>query len=161
MKIRSATCNNRKKAFEVRTSARTFYLPYSQVAPQPAAADPIAKLFVDKELGREAFTYVLKSGREGTVHLEQVLAYNQDPDYLRDALLYKLTLEAQRRLAVSSLSKREITRRLGTSPAQLQRLLDQTNYRKSVDKLLSLLNVLGCDVDLQVRPKRTAERRAA
>jgi hypothetical protein len=30
---------------------------------------------------------------------------------------------------------------------------DQTNYRKSVDQLLSLLQVLDCDVDLVVRAK--------
>jgi hypothetical protein len=49
--------------------------------------------------------------------------------------------------------RREIIRRLGTSPAQLYRLLDQTNYRKSVDQLLRLLQVLDCDVDLVVRAK--------
>ncbi len=161
MKIRSVTHNNRKKAFEVKTSTRTFRLPYSQGEPQPTATDPITRIFVDQELGREAFTYVLKSGQEGTIHIEQVLAYNQDPGYLRDALLYKLTLEAQRRVEASPLSKREIIRRLGTSAAQLQRLLDQKNYRKSVDKLLSLLNVLGCDVDLLIRAKRASEKRAA
>ena len=161
MKIRSVAYNNRKKAFEVKTSTMTFQLPYSQVEPRPSVTDPIVRVFVDKELGREAFTYILKSRTEGTVHIEQVLEYNQDPDYLRDALLYKLTIEAQRRLAASPLSKREIIRRLGTSAAQLQRLLDPKNYRKSVDKLLSLLNVLGCDVDLLVRAKRATEKRAA
>lgn len=40
---------------------------------------------------------------------------------------------------------------LGTSAAQFYRLLDQTNYRKSVDQVLSLLHVLDCDVDLVVR----------
>ena len=161
MTIRSVAYNNRRKAFEVKTSRGTFLLPYSRVELQPTANDPILRMFVDRELGGEAFTYILKSGREGTVHIEQVLEYNQDPDHLRDALLYKLTIEAQRRVAASPLSKREIVRRLATSPAQLQRLLDQTNYRKSVDKLLSLLNVLGCDVDLLVRAKRAAEKRAA
>jgi len=96
---------------------------------------------------------VLESGREGTVHVEQVLEYNQDPDYLRDLLLYKLTIEAQKRLQASVLSKREVIRRLGTSASQFYRLLDQTNYRKSVDRLLSLLHVLDCDVDLVVRAK--------
>ena len=156
MKIRSVTHNNRKKAFEVKTSRRTFQLPYSKVAPQPSVADPITRLFVDKELGREGFTYVLESGREGTVHVEQVLEYNQDPRYLRDALLYKLTLEAQKRVKTSPLSKREIIRRLGTSATQLYRLLDQKNYRKSVDQLLSLLHVLDCNVDLLVRTKTTS-----
>ena len=160
MKIRAVTHNNRKKAFEVRTSQKTFQLPYSKVDPRPSVADPIVRLSVDKELGREGFTYVLESGKEGTVHIEQVLEYNQDPSYLRDALLYKLTLEAQKRVEASPLSKREIIRRLGTSATQLYRLLDQTNYRKSVDQLLSLLHVLDCDVDLLVRTK-TASGEAA
>ncbi len=108
---------------------------------------------IDDELGREAFTYRLKSGKEGSVHIEQVLEYNEDPAYMRDLLLYKLTLEAQKRLDQSPLSKREIIRRLDTSPAQFYRLLDQTNYRKSLDKLLVLLRVLDCDVDLVIRAK--------
>lgn len=127
--------------------------PFSAADPQPTIQDPIDELFVDKEAGREAFTYVLHSGRYGTVHAEQVLEYNQDPTYLRDLLLYRLTLEAQKRIAASPLSKREIMRRLGTSAAQLYRLLDQTNTRKSVDHVLALLQVLNCDVDLVVRTK--------
>ena len=108
---------------------------------------------MDEELDREGFTYVLASGKEGTVHIEHVLEYNQDPGYLRDTLLYKLTIEAQKRVEASRLSKREIIRRLGTSATQFYRLLDQTNYRKTVDQMLSLLHVLECDVDLVVRAK--------
>mgnify|MGYP001193013329 FL=1 len=160
MKIQSVTHNNRKKAFQVKTSKKLFQLPYSRVDPQPDAADPIARVFVDKELGDEGFTYVLESGKEGTVHGEQVLEYNQDPRYLRDALLYKLTIEAQKRVEASALSKREIIRRLGTSATQFYRLLDQTNSRKSVDQLLSLLHVLDCDIELLVRTK-AAHRKAA
>ncbi len=85
--------------------------------------------------------------------MEQVREDNKDPAYLRDLLLYKLTIEAQKRVEASPLSKREIVRRLGTSATQLYRLLDQTNYQKSVDQLLSLLQVLDCDVDLKVRAK--------
>ena len=153
MKIQSVTHNNRKKAFQVKASKKLFQLPYSKVDPQPGAADPITRVFVDKELGGEGFTYVLESGKEGTVHGEQVLEYNQDPRYLRDALLYKLTIEAQKRVEASALSKREIIRRLGTSATQFYRLLDQTNSRKSVDQLLSLLHVLDCDIELLVRTK--------
>lgn len=89
-----------------------------------------------------------------------MLEYNQDPAYLRDLLLYRLTLEAQKRVAESPLSKREIVRRLGTSAAQLYRLLDQTNYRKSVDQMLALLQVLNCDVDLVVRTKTASTKTA-
>ncbi len=160
MKIQSVTHNNRKRSFLVKASKKLFQLPYSKVEPQPSTADPIARVFVDKELGSEGFTYVLESGKEGTVHGEQVLEYNQDPHYLRDRLLYKLTIEAQRRVEASPLSKREMIRRLGTSATQFYRLLDQTNYRKSVDQLLSLLHVLDCEVDLLVRAK-TAPGKAA
>lgn len=58
---------------------------------------------------------------------------------------------ARRRVQASPLSKREIIRRLGTSATQFYRLLDQANYRKSIDQLLPLLHVLDCDVDLVVR----------
>jgi hypothetical protein len=153
MKIKSVRVNNRKKSFEVRTHSKVYSFPYAKVDPQPSTADPIADVRVDKELGREGFVYTLASGNEGTVHIEQVLEYNQDPGHLRDLLLYRLTVEAQKRIDESALSKREITRRLGTSAAQLYRLLDQTNYRKSVDQLLNLLHVLDCDVELVVRAK--------
>ncbi len=153
MKIRSVAHNNRKKAFEVKTSTKGLVFPFAKADPTPTIQDPVTALFVDPEAGREAFTYTLHSGRTGTVHIEQVLEYNQDPSYLRDQLLYRLTLEAQKRIAESRLSKREIIRRLGTSAAQLYRLLDQTNYRKSVDQVLALLQVLNCDVDLVVRSK--------
>ena len=153
MQIRSVKHNSRRRAFEVRTSTKDLAFPFAKAEPPPSPADPITDIFVDAEAGREAFTFVLASGRTGTVHVEQVLEYNKDPAYLRDVLLYKLTIEAQERIARSPLSKREIVRRLGTSAAQLYRLLDQTNYRKSVDQLLGLLQVLDCEIELVVRTK--------
>lgn len=153
MKIRSVKANNRRKAFEVTAGKKRFAFPFARLEVRPTVDDPIVKVFIDEELGAEGFTYLLKSGREGTVHVEAVLEQNQDPDYLRDLLLYQLTLEAQKAIAATALARREIIRRLGTSPSQLYRLLDQTNYRKSVDQLLRLLKVLGYDVQLVVRAK--------
>lgn len=153
MKIRTITFNNRRRAFEIKTSSKLYVMPYAKIDSGPAPGDQVVEAHVDKELGREGFTYLLKSGREGSVHIEQVLEYNKDPGYLRDLLLYNLTLEAQKRVDKSPLSKREIIRRLGTSATQFYRLLDQTNYRKSVDQLLSLLRVLDCDVELIVRAR--------
>lgn len=156
MKVRSVAYNNRKKVFDVTTAAKALVFPYSKADPRPSSADPVRSVVVDKEIGREGFTYSLESGRTGTVHVERVLEYNRDPGYLRDLRLYDLTVEAQKRIDKSPLSKREISRRLGTSAAQLYRLLDQTNYRKSVDQLLSLLRVLDCEVELIVRAAKTA-----
>src|SRR3989304_1030410 len=55
MKIRSVRPNNRKKAFEVRVSTKTFLFPYSKTEPRPAIEDPVARVFVDREIGREGF----------------------------------------------------------------------------------------------------------
>ena len=85
VKIRSVRHNNRKKVFEVGTSTKTLVFPFSKAEPTPTTEDPVTELSVDAEAGREAFSYVLHSGRIGTVHVEQVLKYNQDPTYLRDS----------------------------------------------------------------------------
>ena len=158
MKIRNVTANNRRKAFEIDTKKGLFLFPYAQLRHEPTRTNRVSGAYPDPELGREAFTYSLEDGTEETVHVDEVLDYNRDPDYLRDQLLYKLTLEAQDRVAASKLSKREIIRRLGTSASQFYRLLDQTNYSKSVGQLLGLLDVLDCEVDLVIRDRarRTA-----
>lgn len=163
MKILGVKANNHRRAFEVRTRKGIYLMPFARVAPRPGARNKVSLVSVDRELDREAFTYLLESGEEGTVHIDGVLDYNADPGYLADVLLYKLTLEAQRRIEQSRLARREIARRLGTSLAQLHRLLDQTNYRKSMKGLLSLLSVLDCDVLLTVRnrPEGRATRRLA
>ena len=156
MKIQAVQFNNRKKAFEVRMRNRVFIYPYSRMERAPKAGDMVREAHVDPDLGREGFSYVLGSGQEGTIHAEQVLDYNEDPEYLNQALLYKLTVEAQKRLETSSLSKREIIRRLGTSATQFYRLIDQTNTRKSIGQLLSLLHILDCDVDLVIKKRKSA-----
>ena len=153
MKIRSVSFNNKRKIFEINTASRKYVFPYIKCDLVPTSDNPITRVYVDKEIGSEGFTYELASGDTGTIHVEQVLEYNSEPNYLRDQLLYKLTLEAQRRVAKSPLSRREIIRRLGTSATQFYRLLDQTNYSKSVDQLVSLLQVLDCEVDLLIRAK--------
>jgi hypothetical protein len=89
----------------------------------------------------------------GSIKQIKVIIPTFSETYVRDQLLYKLTLEAQKRVAESPLSRREIIRRLGTSATQFYRLLDQTNYGKSVDQLVSLLQVLDCEVDLLIRAK--------
>lgn len=165
MKITAVRANNRKKAFEVETRKGTYPFPYSLCDPAPSPGDRIVEVGADSELGREAFTYVLESGGEGTVHFDAVLESNEDPSYLADMTLYRLTTDARARFDESPFSAREVARRLGTSPAQLYRLLDPTNYSKSIRQLLSLLYVLGLEVDVEVRDrpqpaKRTAKRAA-
>ena len=153
MKVTSVTANNRKRAFEVKTRRGQWLFPYSKAEPEPTTSDPLVELYIDPELGREGFTYLLASGAEGSVLVDHVLDYNEEPGYMRDLLLHNLTVEALERIEASPLSKREIIRRLRTSPAQFYRLIDPTNYRKSVDKMLALLQVLDCEVEVIVRAK--------
>lgn len=98
-------------------------------------------------------------GRKAPVHVDSVLEHNEDPTYLADLLLYRLSNEARERFDASPLSAREVARLLGTSCAQMYRVLDPTNYSKSVRQLFALLNVLGCDVEVEVRDRPS--RRAA
>ena len=122
MKVSKVTANNRRKAFEVATKRATYIFPYAKLETRPNPTNRITRVFVDKELGSEGFTYLLASGEEGTIHIDAVLEYNRDPRYMRDLLLYKLTLEAQKRVQESPLSRRELIRRLGTSATQFYRL---------------------------------------
>jgi hypothetical protein len=154
VRIDSARLNNRRRVFELVTPRGEFAYPYSKADPPPSTSDPVVEMFIDEELAGQGITYRLRSGREGLVLMDMAFDYNREPAYMRDALLYRLTVEAQDRLAASPLSHREIIRRLGTSPAQFYLLLDQTNYRKSVDKVLELLQALDCDVDLVVTARR-------
>jgi nucleotidyltransferase/DNA polymerase involved in DNA repair len=157
MKIRTVTVNNRKAQVELTTRSGDVYpVPFSRLDPQPTAADRIVEAYVDRELGNEAVTYVLESGAEGAVHIEQALEYNEDPTYLADLLAHQLTAEAVRRVEASGLSRRELARRLKTSVPQLYRLLDPTNAKKSLSQLVALLHLLDCDVQLVVKERGAA-----
>jgi len=154
MKIRKVECNNQKKTFEVTTfSGRAFSYPYAKISPCPDSENQIHEVYPDVDFGKEAFTYVLESGDEGTVHIDHLLEYSDDPEYMARLALHKLTVEARKRVEESPLSKREIMRRLGTSQAQLYRLLDPANYKKSMNQLVELLAAVDCEVDMVVRER--------
>jgi hypothetical protein len=154
MKIRAVKPDNHKKAFEITTSNKQLGFPYAKLDVRPSRHNPVTRVYVDRELGSEGFTYELASGEQGSVHIDHVLDYNRDPGYMRDQLLYRMTLAAQERARNSPLSKRELIRRLGTSAAQFYRLLDQTNYTKSFGQLLDLLSILDCEVDLVIKERQ-------
>jgi hypothetical protein len=124
--------------------------PWARLDPAPSESDRIADARVDPELANEAVTFHLQSGVEGTLHQEQVLEYHRDPDYLRQLVLHRLTVAALRRRERSSLGARELARRMRTSPAQLYRLLDPTNTRKTVDAMIRLLQALDAEVEVRV-----------
>ena len=151
MKILRVRANHRQRVFEVVTPRGEYTYPFARLGPGRMTGNRVTEVFVDPELAGEAFTYHLASGETDSIHVEQVLDYNRDPEYLKELLLYKLSLEAQKGLTECGISKRELARKLGTSPSQLYRLLDQTNAKKSVGQMLALLHLMGRQVDLVVR----------
>ncbi len=148
MKIQKVEPDKRRRRFDVTTRRGVLPFPYGRCDPAPSPHDRLVEVFVDPDLGREAFTYRLESGAEGSVHVDSVLDVNADPDYLARLELYRLTLEAKERLGASGLSVRDAAARIGTSPPQLYRLLDPTNYSKSARQLLALLALGGASVQV-------------
>ena len=156
MKISRVSINNRKKEFLLDTRAGEVHrYPYAKANPLPTPENRISSIFVDSELGCEAVTYVLDSGDEGSIHVEQVLEYNRDPSYMAELLTYKLTLEARKGIETSGLSRRQVAKQLNTSVPQLYRLLDPANTSKSINQLIALLHVLSCRVDLVIHRQQT------
>ncbi len=150
MKILRVEANHRQRVFKVVTPRGEYTYPFARLETQPRVGRRVAEVFVDGDLAGEAFTYRLDTGETDSVHIEQVLDYNRDPEYLKEMLLYRLSLEARKGVSESGVSKRQLARKLGTSPSQLYRLLDPTNTRKSVGQMLALLHLLGREVELVV-----------
>ena len=151
MKIRGVRIDRRRRCFHLDLGRKgVLDIPFARCEPVPTREDPAVEAFVDPALAREGITFRLASGAEGVVLADQALDYHSDPDYLRDLLLHRLRVEARDRMETSSLGVRTLGRRLGTSPAQIYRLLDPTNYRKSVDQMLRLLHALDAKVEVTV-----------
>lgn len=151
MKILNVIGDNRRKEFRIETRKDQYILPFAILKLKPSLKDPIIEVYPDSEIGLEGFTYQLLSGKKDTVHLDIVLAFNRDPEYQRKQMLYSLTLTAQKLIKNEGVSKRFLLRRLKTSATQLYRLLDQTNYKKSIDQMCRLLTALGREVEFSVR----------
>lgn len=148
--IKNVVLNKKKKQMSVElANGQILNLPLAKL--KRGSVEMPESIFVDQEMGSKGVTCLFKSGREESIPLDAFYDYNRDPDYLKSILLYKMTLEAVSRLKNLSVSKNELTRRLGTSPSQLSRLLDPKNKSKSIDHMLRLLTVLGCDVEFTVK----------
>ncbi len=150
MKIEKASFSNKKRLFTIVTDeGKTFTLPYARLSEASKGGVQIVNAYVDIELGCEAITYSTNTGAEDSVHLDTFLDFNSDPEFVSNVFLYNLTLRALEALEGAGLSIREIARRLGTSPSQVYRLIDTTNYSKSIDNMVRLLAVLGSPLEAE------------
>lgn len=154
MRITSVSANPRKQAFDVQTEKGHHEFPFAKLRLRPEKENPVVDVFVDPDLGEEAFTYRLRSGDQDTVHGDAVLEVTRDPEHLQELLLHRLAVEARKGLEESGLSKRQVARQLGTSPSQLYRLLEPANRGHAIGQILALLHLVGKEVELVVRPSR-------
>lgn len=154
MKIQQVATDNRRRRFEVGVRGEVFPFPYALVDPTPTVTNRVVEAGPDPELGNEAFTYVLESGEEGSVHIDAVREFNEDPEYLAQLTLYRLSVEARKLLDESGLSVRQVAASLKTSPTQVYRLLDPANNRKTIRQVVALFSVLGYELDVTARPRR-------
>src|SRR6188768_590789 len=112
VKVRAVEVDNRRRSFRVASDRGVFDFPYAKTYPPLARNERVNSAWPDPELGNEAFTFQLESGREDSVHMDSVLEYNEDPETLQRILLHRLTVEAKQAVREGSLSKRELVRRL-------------------------------------------------
>lgn len=146
MKINSVVADKRKKELVIKAGQRVFHYPFALVS----GDSPVAAAWPDPAIGREGIECRLASGEMRTIHLDDIRRQVGDTEYLREQLLYEITLKAQALVRKKGIAKRALCRMLRTSPAQLYRLLDQTCYSKTLDQMVRLLGILGCDVKIAI-----------
>jgi hypothetical protein len=146
MKIKRVFAHDKKKAFIVQVGVKTYEVPFSSFPVAPSKRDPLTSVSVDKDLGGMGFTFHVRSGKQQTMLLDQILEMHHDPEVARKRTLYELSCLAQDTVRRSNLTKRAISRRLECTPTHLYRLLDQTFYGKTIDQMVKLLSVLGVEL---------------
>jgi len=99
-------------------------------------------------LSNEGFTYLLQNGKEDTIHIDAVLDYNEDPDFMKEIRLHKMTVKAIELFKKKKITKAELRRRMDCSKVQLDRLLDTAFYGKTTDQMIKLLKALDCEVEI-------------
>lgn len=138
-KFKSVAYDNKKKVFHLEySSGLKIDCPYSALG----IKKPIIEAAPDKESGRHSFYFDLEKGERDFVPFDQPLHIMQNPEYVKEQTLFEVTKQLNEFIKKSKVSKRELARRLGTSLSQLSRLLDTTNYKKELSRLIELAAIL-------------------
>lgn len=139
-KFKSVEYDNKKKVFYLEyASGLKIECPYSALGIKKS----IVEAAPDKESGCHSFYFDLENGKREIVPFDQPLYIVQNPEYVREQTLYEVTKQLNEFIKKSKISKRELARRLRTSLSQLSRLLDTTNYKKELSRLIELAAMLN------------------
>jgi hypothetical protein len=147
-KFRSVQFNNRKKVFHlIYTSGLEVDCPYSAIS----VKKNVVEAGPDKEVGNHSFYFILEDGYTGYVPYDQPLHIINHPDYVKEEIMWRVTIQLRDVIASKNISKREIARRMNTSVTQINRLLDQTNYNKDLSRLIEMAAIIGYEFDWSLR----------
>lgn len=138
-KFKCVEYDNKKRLFHLEySSGLKIECPYSALGIKGAVVEAAP----DNESGRHSFYFNLENGGREFVPFDQPLHIVQNPEYVKEQTLYGVTKQLNEFIKKSNISKRELARRLKTSLSQLSRLLDTTNYKKELSRLIELAALL-------------------
>lgn len=150
-KFNKVAYDNKKKLFRlVYTSGLKLECPYSALG----IRNRVVEAAPDAEVGYHSFYFILNDGKKGFVPFDQPLYIVQNPEYAKERALYEVTKKINEFIAVEKIPKRELARRLQTSLSQLARLLDTTNYKKELSRLIEIAAIL--DYEFKWKFKKAA-----
>ncbi|NJL24043.1 MAG: hypothetical protein HC902_01895 [Calothrix sp. SM1_5_4] len=139
-KFKHVAFDNKKRVFHLEyTSGLKVDCPYSALRIKGKIVDAAP----DAEVGGSSFYFVLESGKKDYVPYDQPLHINQVPEYAKQQALYEMTKAINEFIRKERVPKRELARRLNTSLSQLARLLDVTNYKKELSRLIEIAAMLN------------------
>ena len=130
-KFKHVAFDNKKRVFHLEyTSGLKIDCPYSALGIDEKVTDAAP----DTEAGEHSFYFV---PYDQPLHIAQV------PEYAKEQALYKMTKAINEFIRKEKVPKRELARRLHTSTSQLTRLLDPTNHKKELSRLIEIAALLN------------------
>ena len=139
-KFKKAQFDNKKRVFHLEyTSGLKLDCPYSALKIRGKVVDSCP----DPEVGKHSFYFTLENGKTDYVPFDQPLYIASNPEYIKEQTLFEMTKKLQEFIRLAKIPKREVARRLNTSVSQLNRLLDTTNYKKELSRLIEIATILN------------------
>lgn len=139
-KFQKVVFDNKKRVFHLEyTSGLKLDCPYFSLRIKGKVVDARP----DTEVGGHSFYFTLENGKTDYVPYDQPLHIVQNPEYVKEQTLYQMTKRLNKFIKSEGISKRELARRLNTSLSQLARLLDTTNYKKEMSRLVEISAILN------------------
>jgi hypothetical protein len=111
----------------------------------------VAAAGVDPESGDHAFYFERHPGKAVFVPYDEPLRIAGEPEYAKHQAIFQMTKRLNDFIGRQGVAKRELARRMGTSLSQLARLLDTTNYKKEMARLIELARILDYEFHFEFK----------